>query len=288
MSRSILAILAAALGIALWSTPAAAQFSSSVQGIVADQSGAVVPGATVTARNLETQVAVSAVTNETGVDPSEQPGAGPVRGGRGNHRVSACPDGGAPGDRADRGGEPDALGGRSQRAGLGRRNEHGSLQPRGNAGADHDSHRDPPGTAAAGAELPWAGRPRVRHHWPWCGWRRGAGRCAGQFLDGEDGRGERERPQPERQPVHAGRPQRDEQHPPGNGEPVAQSGFGAGSRHPDQHVQRRERPRQLGAGGDHHQVGQQRLPRHWQLLLHQRGAAGAHPVHEQVRAVQPA
>jgi hypothetical protein len=67
MSRWLFGIVVATLGIALSSTPAAAQFSSSVQGIVADQSGAVVPGVTVTARNLETQVAVSAVTNETGV-----------------------------------------------------------------------------------------------------------------------------------------------------------------------------------------------------------------------------
>jgi len=67
MSRSIFGILVATLGIALAPTPAAAQFSSSVQGIVADQSGAVMPGVTVTARNLETQVAVTAVTNETGV-----------------------------------------------------------------------------------------------------------------------------------------------------------------------------------------------------------------------------
>jgi len=67
MSRSVFGILVATLGIALTATPAAAQFSSSVQGIVADQSGAVMPGVTVTARNLETQVAVNAVTNETGV-----------------------------------------------------------------------------------------------------------------------------------------------------------------------------------------------------------------------------
>ena len=78
MSRSVFGIVVATLGIALSSTPAAAQFSASVQGIVADQSGAVVPGVTVTARNLETQVAVSAVTNETGVYQSEQPGARPV------------------------------------------------------------------------------------------------------------------------------------------------------------------------------------------------------------------
>src|SRR5215204_3240314 len=67
MSRYVSGILMAALGVALSSTPAAAQFSSNVQGIVADQSGAVMPGVTVTARNLDTQVAVNAVTNETGV-----------------------------------------------------------------------------------------------------------------------------------------------------------------------------------------------------------------------------
>ena len=78
MSRSLFGILVATLGIALSSTPAAAQFSSSVQGIVADQSGAVVPGVTVTARNLETQVAVSSVTNETGVYRLSSLGAWPL------------------------------------------------------------------------------------------------------------------------------------------------------------------------------------------------------------------
>ena len=67
MSRSVFGIVVATLGIALSSTPAAAQFSASVQGIVADQSGAVETGVTVTARNLETQAAVRALTNDTGV-----------------------------------------------------------------------------------------------------------------------------------------------------------------------------------------------------------------------------
>ena len=74
MSRSVFGILVATLGIALSSTPAAAQFSSSVQGVIEDQSGAVVPGVTVTARNLETQVTAKAATDQRhGCVPFEQP-----------------------------------------------------------------------------------------------------------------------------------------------------------------------------------------------------------------------
>ena len=47
----------------LASTPVLAQFSSSVQGVVQDQSGGVVPSATVTLRNLDTQVTSTSQTN---------------------------------------------------------------------------------------------------------------------------------------------------------------------------------------------------------------------------------
>ncbi len=60
-------LLLVILGLSLWAAPARAQYSSSVQGVVEDQSGAVVPGVTVTARNLETQVTATAQTNDTGV-----------------------------------------------------------------------------------------------------------------------------------------------------------------------------------------------------------------------------
>ena len=60
-------LLLVMLGMGLWAAPARAQYSSSVQGVIEDQSGAVVPGVTVTARNLETQVTATAQTNDTGV-----------------------------------------------------------------------------------------------------------------------------------------------------------------------------------------------------------------------------
>lgn len=60
-------LLIAGLALILSSPPAFAQYSSSVQGVVADQSGGVVPGVLVTARNLDTQVVATAQTNETGV-----------------------------------------------------------------------------------------------------------------------------------------------------------------------------------------------------------------------------
>src|SRR5439155_8014421 len=51
----------------LASTSALAQFSSSVQGVVQDQSGAVVPGASITLRHLDTQVTSTTKTNAAGV-----------------------------------------------------------------------------------------------------------------------------------------------------------------------------------------------------------------------------
>ena len=66
-AKKIRVCLLATLAIAASCLPAAAQYSSSVQGVVEDESGAVVPGVTVTARNLETQTTSTAQTNETGV-----------------------------------------------------------------------------------------------------------------------------------------------------------------------------------------------------------------------------
>ena len=67
MRRSLtVLLLSMALGLVA-STPALAQFSSSVQGVVQDSSGAVVPDATVTLRNLDTQVTSTTKTNAAGV-----------------------------------------------------------------------------------------------------------------------------------------------------------------------------------------------------------------------------
>lgn len=65
--RRILVGLLATWAIGMSCLPAAAQYSSSVQGVVEDQSGGVVPGVTVTAKNLETQVTTTAQTNDSGV-----------------------------------------------------------------------------------------------------------------------------------------------------------------------------------------------------------------------------
>lgn len=51
---------------AVWTVPAYAQFSSNLTGVVRDQSGAAVPGATITLRNVNTQVTQQATTDSTG------------------------------------------------------------------------------------------------------------------------------------------------------------------------------------------------------------------------------
>src|SRR3990170_2580546 len=62
-TRSILLLLC----FALMASPAAAQFDrSQVSGRVKDAQGGLVPGATVVATNLQTQLSSTAVTDETG------------------------------------------------------------------------------------------------------------------------------------------------------------------------------------------------------------------------------
>src|SRR5688500_15160440 len=78
MRRTI--ALAALLSFLLVSIPGFAQTSSSTQltGVVADQSGALIPGATITIRKADTCVVTTTVTNEAGVYNFNglQPGSG--------------------------------------------------------------------------------------------------------------------------------------------------------------------------------------------------------------------
>ena len=67
--RGWIAILSSALLFALWATPAAAQGGSNtatLSGVVTDKDGGVIPGATVTVKNVATGETQSKVTNEAG------------------------------------------------------------------------------------------------------------------------------------------------------------------------------------------------------------------------------
>ena len=68
--RGWIAILSSALLFALWATPAGAQGGSNtatLSGVVTDKDGGVIPGATVTVKNVDTAETQSKVTNEAGV-----------------------------------------------------------------------------------------------------------------------------------------------------------------------------------------------------------------------------
>ena len=67
--RGWIAILSSAVLFALWATPAAAQGGSNtatLSGVVTDKDGGVIPGATVTVKNVATAETQSKVTNESG------------------------------------------------------------------------------------------------------------------------------------------------------------------------------------------------------------------------------
>ena len=64
---SVLAICAVTVMALFLNTPAFAQFRTSIQGVVTDPAGAVVPGATLTLKNLSTNDTVVRTSNEAGV-----------------------------------------------------------------------------------------------------------------------------------------------------------------------------------------------------------------------------
>src|ERR1700745_3687460 len=64
---SVLAICAVTVMALYLNTPAFAQFRTSIQGVVTDPEGAVVPGATLTLKNLSTNETVVRTSSETGV-----------------------------------------------------------------------------------------------------------------------------------------------------------------------------------------------------------------------------
>jgi len=53
--------------VRLLTAPAHSQFRTSIQGTVADSTGAVVPGATLTLTNLETNETVTRTSNDEGI-----------------------------------------------------------------------------------------------------------------------------------------------------------------------------------------------------------------------------
>ena len=64
---SVLAICAVTVMALHLNTPAFAQFRTSIQGVVTDPEGAVVPGATLTLKNLSTNETVVRTSSDTGV-----------------------------------------------------------------------------------------------------------------------------------------------------------------------------------------------------------------------------
>ena len=67
MTRALMRLVALALFVAVLVPVASAQFNAAIQGTVTDPSGAVVPGATVTATNLATGVSRTTVTTDAGL-----------------------------------------------------------------------------------------------------------------------------------------------------------------------------------------------------------------------------
>jgi hypothetical protein len=75
--RPLLAVAVLAVGIVLWGPSAAAQQQlGAIQGTITDQTGGVLPGVSVTLKNLATGVTLSTASNETGIYrmPSLDPG----------------------------------------------------------------------------------------------------------------------------------------------------------------------------------------------------------------------
>ena len=69
MSRTVYALLSISLGISLLftATTSHAQYRASIRGVVTDQQGAVVPGATVTLLNTDTNLAMKAESDQNGI-----------------------------------------------------------------------------------------------------------------------------------------------------------------------------------------------------------------------------
>src|SRR2546425_11633594 len=66
MVKRILLLLGVVISVCALATPAAAQGTADMVGRVADSSGGILPGVTVTARHLATNVTRTTVTSETG------------------------------------------------------------------------------------------------------------------------------------------------------------------------------------------------------------------------------
>src|SRR5205823_9473440 len=66
MMKGILLFLGIVISVCALATPAAAQGTADMVGRVADSSGGILPGVTVTARHLATNVTRTTVTSETG------------------------------------------------------------------------------------------------------------------------------------------------------------------------------------------------------------------------------
>jgi hypothetical protein len=80
-SKSISVVVFLCIGVLLCSTVAPAQSTGTITGTVIDESGAIIPGATVTVTNKATSVSRNLVSNEQGLysAPALEPGKYDVR-----------------------------------------------------------------------------------------------------------------------------------------------------------------------------------------------------------------
>ena len=78
MLRALAGIVSAVVGVLLISSAAFAQGTAQLNGRVTDESGAVLPGVTVTATQTDTAATRTAVTDETGAWADAEPADRPV------------------------------------------------------------------------------------------------------------------------------------------------------------------------------------------------------------------
>ena len=255
MDRTLARLLMLALvGILAFPALSAAQITrGAVSGTVRDATGAVVPGASVTVTNMDTNISRSVVTDAQGFFRVPGPRARPLRcQGRAQRLLDRRVQGRPPGVGQRGHDQPRAEGGRR------RRGPH-----RGRPGRVHRAQQDEPDRSARPpwpaqvVELPLSARPRRQQPD-----RHGAERQPRQ----RPGHLRRQRPALAQQQLHDRRlgQQRHQRH---HRDDAARAGGGGRVPGADERLQRRVRAQQRRPGQRHHQVRHEHVPRRGVGLL---------------------